>query len=240
MNPPSLSIVLPCFNPPKHWSENILSELEWLKKELPEENIRLFVVNDGTTSQTLGTNILLGKEGIVFIQRNENKGKGYTLREGVGKTESAKVVYTDIDFPYERQSLLAVIRALDQSDVAIGVRSEEYYHNMPPIRVWVSKGLRLCIRLFLRIPTDDTQCGLKGFNTKGKTVFLSTTIDRYLFDLEFVFLASREKLNIQKVPVRLKEGIFLSNLNFEILWREARNFLKVFVTAIFKTPKSKT
>jgi glycosyltransferase involved in cell wall biosynthesis len=162
----------------------------------------------------------------------ENRGKGFTLREGVANTRSEKVVYTDIDFPYQRENLLAIIKALDSADVAIGVRAEDYYHNMPAIRIWVSKTLRICIRLLLRIPTDDTQCGLKGFNNKGKQVFLTTTIDRYLFDLEFVFLAARKKLNVQKVPVQLKEGIVLSKLNMRILWRESVNFVNVFLRSI--------
>jgi hypothetical protein len=93
--------------------------------------------------------------------------------------------------------------------------------------------LRLLIRFFIQIPTDDTQCGLKGFNIKGKEVFLSTSIDRYLFDLEFIFLAAKKKLTIQKVPVQLKKGIVLSKSNFGILSTELFNFLKIFLRSIF-------
>jgi hypothetical protein len=76
-------------------------------------------------------------------------------------------------------------------------------------------------------------CGLKGFNNKGKAAFLSTTIDRYLFDLEFVFLAARMKLNIAKVPVNLRDGVVLSKLNVRILATEGLNFLGLFVNALF-------
>ncbi len=230
---PTLSIVLPCFNPPPGWSENIVSELEWLKKSLPEENIQLIIINDGTPSEQLGKNYFDGIDDVFFYERNENKGKGFTLREGVSKSLASQIIYTDIDFPYERESFLAVYNALQHCDVAIGVRSQEYYTNMPKIRVWVSKILRLLIRIFIQIPTDDTQCGLKGFNTKGEKVFLNTTIDRYLFDLEFIFLAARQKLVIEKVPVQLKKGIVLSKSNFGILSTELYNFLKVLFRSLF-------
>ena len=89
------------------------------------------------------------------------------------------------------------------------------------------------IRRFLRIPTDDTQCGLKGFNAKGKEVFLQTSIDRYLFDLEFVFLSARKKLTLKKVVVELRPGIELSYMRWGVLMQEFGNFLKIFAKTIF-------
>jgi hypothetical protein len=37
---------------------------------------------------------------IFIINRNQNRGKGFTLREGVEMAAAAKIIYTDIDFPY--------------------------------------------------------------------------------------------------------------------------------------------
>jgi len=230
---PTLSIVLPCYNPPIGWSDNILSELEWLRQTLKNETIHLFIMNDGTTNENIGEYSFANMDGVTFVDRENNRGKGFTLREGVLISYSPKVIYTDIDFPYERESFISVYKALEHSDVAIGVRSKDYYANMPKLRVVISKVLRLLIRFFIQIPTDDTQCGLKGFNIKGKEVFLSTSIDRYLFDLEFIFLAAKKKLTIQKVPVQLKKGIVLSKSNFGILSTELFNFLKIFLRSIF-------
>ena len=76
------------------------------------------------------------------------------------------------------------------ADVAVGVREEAYYAQIPPARRWVSRLLRRLIRHVLRLPVDDTQCGLKGFNETGRHLFLRTT-KRYLFDLEMLFMAAR-------------------------------------------------
>jgi hypothetical protein len=121
----------------------------------------------------------------------------------------------------------------ENTDVVIGIRGEEYYTHLPQARVRISKLLRWFIKKFLRIPTDDTQCGLKGMNQKGKEVFLQTTINRYLFDLEFIFLSARKKLSIKTIEVELRPEIVLSKMNWKILLQEFRNFLKIFVRSFF-------
>ncbi|HWB62373.1 MAG TPA: glycosyltransferase, partial [Chitinophagales bacterium] len=164
-----------------------------------------------------------------------NYGKGHALREGVKRELGQIVIYTDIDFPYTHASLVSIYNTLQSGncDVAIGIRGEEYYTHLPKARVRISKFLRLLIRGLLRIPTDDTQCGLKGFNQNGKEVFLQTEIERYLFDLEFIFLSARKKLLIKTIPVQLRPGVELSSMRWKILLQESGNFLKIFTKSIF-------
>lgn len=235
----TLSIVLPCYNPTHQWESNVLEEYRLLKAALPSEQIQLIVVNDGSTiNVSAASKLLFEKENAVFVQRDINYGKGFTLREGVRLAIGDRVIYTDIDFPYTHNSFLAVYNALKKADVAIGVRSEAYYANMPKARVYISKTLRFFIRKFLSIPTDDTQCGLKGFNAKGKEVFLQTKINRYLFDLEFVFLSARQSLSIAQVPVELKSGIVLSKMRGFILLGEGINFLRILFSSFFSSSNS--
>lgn len=235
----TLTIVLPCYNPSQGWESNVLEEYRLLKAALPLEHIQLIIMNDGSSVNVSEESIsLFATEGVVFIQRDVNYGKGFTLREGVQQALADKIIYTDIDFPYTHNSFLAVYNALKQADVAIGVRSEAYYANMPKARVYISKTLRFFIRKFLSIPTDDTQCGLKGFNIKGKDVFLQTKINRYLFDLEFVFLSARTQLSIAQVPVELKSGIVLSKMRGFILLGEGMNFLRILFSSFFSSSNS--
>ena len=72
-------------------------------------------------------------------------------------------------------------------------------------------------------------------NQKGKDIFLQTSIDRYLFDLEFIFLSARNKLNIKTVEVELRPEIVLSKMNWKILLQEFGNFLKIFAKSVFTT-----
>ena len=64
--------------------------------------------------------------------------------------------------------------------------------------------------------------------------FLKTTIDRYLFDLEFVFITAKaKKLQLKPVIVELRPGIIFSNMNFKILTQEGKSFFKIFVKSFF-------
>jgi glycosyltransferase involved in cell wall biosynthesis len=233
-----LDIVLPCYNPLPDWEKRIVDTVQALEKRLNGVEVFLFIVNDGSSKS-------IAPEAFAYIQKNisnfyfleykKNRGKGYALRQGVAATKNDICIYTDIDFPYEIESFLTIFETLKKGvDIAIGVRETNYYQHVPKIRVWISKTLKWLIRNFLRLPVSDTQCGLKGFNRKGKKIFLETTIDRYLFDLEFVFLAAKQKtLNLKPVVVNLRSGIIFSNMNFKILAQEGRSFMKIFIRSWF-------
>ncbi|MFN8286194.1 MAG: glycosyltransferase family 2 protein [Chitinophagales bacterium] len=232
---PKLSIILPCYNAPSGWHKQVLQYYLDIK-DLLAVPMEMLIVNDGSTNgfnQQLLRQFYADYPEIQLGSYNPNQGKGFALREGVKKCNGELIMYTDIDFPYTEQSFYDVYQALLKgNDVAVGVRDESYYKHLSGERTRISKLLRWFIKKFLRIPTDDTQCGLKGFNQKGKQIFLSTTIDRYLFDLEFIFLAAKQKRVIQTVPVQLRPDVQLSKMNWKILSEEFGNFLKIFAKSI--------
>lgn len=231
MNNPALSIVLPCYNPLPDWVDIIHRHAALAQQRY--SNIELIVVNDGSKA-SINDQAVENIPCVRLIKYEPNRGKGYALRQGVQAATGEYVIYTDIDFPYTNESFDKIFEALKAgNDVAVGIRGAEYYTHLPASRVRISKFLRSLIRFFLRIPTDDTQCGLKGFNQKGKEVFQQTTINRYLFDLEFVFLSARKKLNIKTVEVELRPEITLSKMNWKVLLQEFGNFLKIFVKSVF-------
>lgn len=227
-----LSIVLPCYNPPDDWEQHVSEAYAYIARHLniaPE----LIIVNDGSSKniesdlEQLKTKV----PGMIYTALPQNKGKGAALRAGVAKAKGALVIYTDIDFPYTLDSFLAVFDALNTEnyDVAIGVKNADYYRHSPKYRTFISKVLRKGIGFFFKMPVTDTQCGLKGFNQKGRTVFLETTIDRYLFDLEFVYQSFRKyrNLNIKAIEVSLRPNVIFRAMNLKVLASESSNFLKI-------------
>ena len=230
----SLDIILPSYNPLPGWEEVVIGRFQSLVKALPDVKIRLFIVNDG--SQRLDENYSVGLiqqviPDLQWISYKENRGKGYALRQGVKKSTADFVVYTDIDWPYTEESMIGVIRTLTgTADAVIGKRDENYYTHLPPARRRISRLLRSFNAKLLRLKVDDTQAGLKGFRKNVKDIFLSTTIDRYLFDLEFIYLISAKKeIKVIGYPISLRPGITFSKMNRKILFQEARNFLKIWL-----------
>ena len=230
----SLDIILPAYNPLPGWEDIVIGRFQSLVKALPDVKIRLFIVNDG--SQRLDENHSAGViqeviPDLQWISYKENRGKGYALRQGVKNSTADFVVYTDIDWPYTEESMIGVIRTLmGSADAVIGKRDENYYTHLPPARRRISRLLRSFNAKLLRLKVDDTQAGLKGFRKNIKDIFLSTTIDRYLFDLEFIYLISAKKeIKVIGYPISLRPGITFSKMNRKILFQEARNFLKIWM-----------
>lgn len=238
----SLSIILPCYNPGPDWVAQVLKATQSIAEKVTD--FELIVVNDGSKQKQVLENLQTNYKvsALRLINLSKNMGKGHALRQGVAVANGPIIIYTDIDFPYAIESLMKIHALLYQNtaDVAIGIRGESYYRHLPSMRIRISKLLRALIKMLLRIPTDDTQCGLKGFNQVGREVFLSTTIQRYLFDLEFIFLAAQKNLRIATEEVQLRPDVILSKMNWKILFQESVNFLKIFIQSILQQLKSGT
>jgi len=229
----SLDLVLPCYNPIPGWEDTIIQSYKILKDRIQGTDISFYIVNDGSSRAIGDVQLAKLKSAIPsfhYLAYPVNKGKGYALRYGVKETRNEICIYTDIDFPFTEESLLSVYFSLckEEADIVVGNRDKAYYEKVPRVRIIISKILRFFIRFFLGMKISDTQCGLKGFNEKGKQLFLRTTIDRYLFDLEFVHLASNTKnIRIIPMPVKLKDGVVFSRMNMKVLMTEASGFIKI-------------
>ena len=59
------------------------------------------------------------------------------------------------------------------------------------------------IRKMSGLPFADTQCGFKAFNmAKFRPLLDVMTIDRFGFDVEFLFVAKYHGLRLKEIPVR--------------------------------------
>ena len=233
-NMTTLDIILPAYNPLPGWEELVVERFLSLENQLPDVQLQLIIANDGSSRLDEDSALAILKRGIPALQwisYMPNKGKGYALRKGVENSTGDFIIYTDIDWPYTESSMLAMADALiTKSDAVIGVRDHNYYQHLPPSRRRISRLLKKINARFLKLKVDDTQAGLKGFRKHLKGIFLSTTIDRYLFDLEFIFMLSRQKnVRITAQPIELRSGITFSKMNRKILLQEARNFLNIWL-----------
>lgn len=194
----------------------------------------MFLVNDGSKSGIRPEDIHLLSEkiaGFTYIDSPVNKGKGGALRDAVRLTTGKWVIYTDADYPYLMENAVEMFRLLstDAADVVVGVRDEQYYDQLPLGRKIFSLSLKLMNYLFFpQLKVKDTQSGLKGFNQKGKEVFLKTQISAFLFDMEFLVLASKNPtIRIHWIYVQAREGIVFSTMRAKTIMTELVNFASI-------------
>ncbi len=207
---------------------------------MSDTSLSLIIVNDGSSQGIDKKDIDQLKENIpslTWIDQQPNQGKGAALRKGMKTSTAEHVVFTDIDFPYTFESTLGLCKAVisGESDIVVGQRKARYYEKTPWQREFISKLLKVFNKYILRIPVTDTQCGLKGFNKKGLEIFNTTTVNRYLFDLEFLILAGSRKhqLKIAPLEVELRDEVTFSKLNSNILLTEGWNVLRILVKKWF-------
>lgn len=232
-----LDLVQPCYNPSPNWDKNLCEHFEKLQALLPDYQIHLLVINDGSLRN-------VNEEHVEFLQKNipnfqyisysENQGKGFAMRTAIKKTTSDFIIYTDIDFPFELEGIVKIVEKLAAGvQVVAGVRDESYYQNLSAQRRLLSRVSKLLNLIFLKIPFTDTQSGLKGMNSEGRKLFLQTTVKRFLFDTEFLSMAARKKLRLETVTIRLRKGILYSTMSWKVVLQEVGNFAKILLKSVF-------
>ena len=214
------------------WEQDLVRYYQEFVGQLPKETVvSVYLVNDGSSRGIEAEHLAHIQKEIprfTFIDLPKNLGKGGALREAVAKTTGDMVIYTDADYPYVIQNALDMFGRLDreEADVVVGVRDEQYYDQLPLPRKIFSLSLKVMNYLFFpRLKVKDTQSGLKGFNQKGKELFLKTKIPAFLFDMEFLVLASYAKdIRIAWIYVQVREGVQFSSMRLNTILTELANF----------------
>jgi glycosyltransferase involved in cell wall biosynthesis len=228
-----IDIIIPVYNPIINWEINLVENYLQLTTVNTDHTFHFYLINDGSSSGLTIEHIQYIKENIkhfTFIDCKQNSGKGNAIRHGVAQSTANYIIYTDIDFPYTMDSFNSILNTLltDTIDIAVGVRPNIYYNDVPKFRIILSKGLRFFNKNILRLKVYDTQCGLKGFNSRVKHYFLNTRTKRYLFDLEFLLKTSRINSIVTKpVEVYLKPNIVFSKMNLAILFHEIKSLIQI-------------
>lgn len=235
----TIDIVLPCYNPEeKTWDVDIKKNIMVLEALFAELTFFVTLINDGSVRNISDKNIAFLREQLPnfqYVTYAENQGKGYALREGIKLVNHDFLVYTDVDFPFEISCMKAMIdKLLLGKDIVLGERQFSYSNHLRRYRKILSSGSHVFNSLFLNLPFPDTQGGLKGFNQKGRLVFLKTEINRYLFDTEFILRACKQNdLIISTVPLTLREGVILSQMGLQVIKKEFGNIMKLLKIRFF-------
>jgi glycosyltransferase involved in cell wall biosynthesis len=237
---PSIDIIQPCYNPLHDWELSVLEHFKQVVFLLPNYQLNLIIVNDGSTQHVSSEKIQYLKDHISqfsYIDLPSNKGKGNALRAGIKASTGIYQIYTDIDFPFELIHIKEMVTMLEQGyDVISGTRKQNYYQTLSPQRWLASKTSQFLNRVFLKLPFNDTQSGIKGMNENGKRVFAKTTINRYLADTEFLALAAKYKLKLKPLEVSLRDDIVLSKMSLKTFMKELDNFFRIYAI-VFKSSK---
>lgn len=208
MNPglPKLSIVIPAFNEEKRLPATLERIANYINRS--GRTAEVIVVDDGSADGTSGVAESFREKfsDLRVISNGRNRGKGYSVRHGFTESRGEIVLFTDADLSAPIEETDKLLARMDGNDVAIGSRAV----NRELIEIHESKFRELAgiifnriVRLILRLPFVDTQCGFKMFRReKCKIIFEQQTIERFGFDPELLYLARHHGLRTTEVAVR--------------------------------------
>jgi len=206
----TLSIVIPAFNEESRLADSIRKILAYLKRE--NLNAELIVVDDGSSDKTFevakGAGAGFPEIKTEVIRYEANRGKGYAVKVGLLKSSGDIALFSDADLSTPIEEFPKLVEPIEQDkfDVTFGSRALDRSligTHQPWRREQGGKVFNFIVKTLTGLPFWDTQCGFKAFNMRKFRPLLEVMqIDRFGFDVEFLYVADYHKLRLQEIPVR--------------------------------------
>jgi glycosyltransferase involved in cell wall biosynthesis len=203
---PQYSIVIPAFNEGARLPATLEAVVSCIRGQGWAAEV--IVVNDGSRDRTAEVVREFARNApeVRLIENPGNRGKGYSVRNGLLQALGEVVMFTDADMSApieEAEGLFAAIR--EGADIAIGSRWLEkgrQTHRQPLYRQVFGRCFNAVTRAVMGLRFADTQCGFKAFTrAAAQTVFQLQTIEGWGFDPEILFIALKRGYRIVEVPV---------------------------------------
>jgi len=207
---PDISIVVPAFNEQDRLGGTLNQILRYVDSQTLAAE--LVIVDDGSSDET--SNIArrataeFPKIKSSIIRYEENRGKGFAVRTGLLAADADIALFSDADLstPIEEMSKLIDPIRSGRYDVTFGSRAIDRSligTHQPWRREQGGRVVNLIIKTMSGLRFSDTQCGFKAFNmVRFRPLLDLMTIDRFGFDVEFLFVAKHNGLRLAEIPVR--------------------------------------
>ena len=205
-----ISIVIPAYEEDARVGDSIAKILSYLMDQ--RARAELIVVDDGSEDSTAATAEqafqAFPEVSSRVIRYEKNRGKGFAVKTGLLAAQADIALFSDADLSTPIEELPKLVDPIrnNEYDVTFGSRALDRSligTHQPWRREQGGKVMNLIIRTMSGLPFADTQCGFKAFNmTKFRPLLDRMTVDRFGFDVEFLFVANYHGLRLSEIPVR--------------------------------------
>jgi glycosyltransferase involved in cell wall biosynthesis len=186
--------VIPAYQDETHIGDIVRRTLERLDHVL--------VVDDGSSDQTGQRARQAGAEVIVH---NQNRGKGEAIKTGLGHWLNREITWVSLldsdgqHLPEEIDRFMAAAASASRPTFFVGTRMNNVA-GMPFIRRIVNRYMSRRISRLCGQKIPDTQCGFRMLDRQLIPELLGGG-DRFDYETEVLFIASRKGYCIESVPI---------------------------------------
>jgi dolichyl-phosphate beta-glucosyltransferase len=234
-----LSVVIPAFDEVDRIAATVTEVVEFLEQR-PYRSELIVVLDGGRPgAEEQARRGAAGHLNVTVLDNETNRGKGFSVRRGVGVSRGKYVVFADADLSLPIEGIDRFIGVLEGgADIAIASRAlpdsrergrrQVFRHSLGRLFNWI-------VRLIAVPGIRDTQCGFKAFEgSRARVLFRRQRMDGFIFDVEVLRLAQRQSLRIVEIPViceyhesssvqRVRHGARMLADLAVVLWRDWRH-----------------
>jgi len=236
MSSPTYSIVIPAYNEDERIAVSIPKVQDYVHKRGLDAEI--IIVNDGSSDNTADVvrGFAASDPTILLVENPGNRGKGYSVRNGMLHARGTVALFTDADLSSPITEADKLFSELTKGfDIAIGSRwlqRELQTERQPWYRQLYGRLFNLGLRIVLGLDFKDTQCGFKAFGREAiDGIFTRQQIERWGFDPELLFLAQKFRFKTAEVAVEwahdhrskinpLRDGLRMAAEVLKIRWND--------------------
>ena len=206
---PHLSIVIPAYNEENRIGRTLTETFDYLDRQ--NYSSEVIVVNDGSTDHTADeVRKFEGRAGggLRLVENPGNRGKGYSVRNGMLKAEGEIALFFDADLATPTSEIVKVVGPIAEGryDIVFGSRALDRSligTHQSFFRETIGRGANWAQFAFTGLRFKDTQCGFKAFRREAaRSVFWLQRIDGFGFDPEILFIAKKQGWRLSETPVR--------------------------------------
>lgn len=194
-----ISIIIPCYNE----QDRIMKTINQIVDMLPDWNLQIVVVNDGSTDLTkhrILEMIKLYPEIVTMVSYEHNVGKGYAVHSGfeVCKHKRRLIIDADLSVSPDYIDILQSHYRLSGQGIIKGQRVQKV--KQPMFRLFVGKSWKLLVWMLTGL-WMDTQCPFTLLINLPEKFYQDLKIHGFAFDVELIYKAQKKGYSVTKKNV---------------------------------------
>jgi uncharacterized protein (TIRG00374 family) len=202
-----VSVVLPAYNEERTIERTVETTLDTLAAFLPDGSFEVIVAEDGCDDRTpdIADRLAAEDDRVRHVHSDERLGRGGALEHAFAAAAGDTLVYFDTDLATDMRHLEELVERVRSggADVATGSRwMPGNVADRPAKRGVPSRVYNGLVRLVLRSPLRDHQCGFKALSREAfERLHDDVADDHWFWDTELLVRAQRAGLEVAEFPV---------------------------------------